>query len=198
MINRNALGAVLIFALLSSGAARGSTKPQRAGDAQRAVEGKRDGERGEGSPVIRGSLDEVKGRHRVVLLISKSLVVDARDPALGALEDYRKTLEGSPPRTHFAAYRRIAQKLNKYIRKYRSITATTNFTEAELVIVFRVTGQRTSIITGELFVWGKMYVLAVGGGRVPHVIWESRGDQSHVEDATDDLIKALKGARGEK
>ncbi|MDT5157361.1 MAG: hypothetical protein QOH51_1718 [Acidobacteriota bacterium] len=192
---RKAPGAILIFALLASGAGRDCAQAVRAGDTQRAGDGERSGG---GSSVIRGSLEEVKGSHRIALLVSKSLVVDARDPALGALEDYRKALEGSPPRPHFAAYRQIAQKLNKYIRKYRSATAARSFNEAELVIVFKVTRQRASIITGEPFIWGKMYVLAVGEGRVPRVLWESKGDESHIEDAIGDFIKALKTAHGEK
>jgi hypothetical protein len=184
MITRNALCEILFFALLAGGAGRQSLTAQRADDTRRADDVRRNGV----SSVARGSLDEVKSGRRVALLVSKPLVVDARDPALGALEDYRNSLRGSPPRTHVAAYRLIAPKLNKYIRnKYRSATAAASLAEADLVIVFRVTGQHVSVITGEPFVWSKMYVLAVGRDRPARVVWESEGDHSHAEKATADF-----------
>jgi hypothetical protein len=199
----------------SAGVSRSAVEGQRAGTGQSAVESRRDGEgqragdaqesagdgyraRDGGEVVARGSLAEVRNGRRIALLVSKSLVVDARDPALGALEDYRKALMGSPPRPHVAAYRQLAQKLNKYIRKYRSTTAAASVAEADFIIVFRVAGQRASVIPGDPFVWGKMYVLAVAGERGPRVVWESEGDISRVEDATGDFIKALKTVRGEK
>jgi hypothetical protein len=190
MISHSAICFILLLALTIGGAGRQSVTAERAGDGRRVD--------GAAAVVMRGSLDEVKSRHRVALLVSKALVVDARDPALGALEDYRKLLEGSPPRPHFTAYRQIAQKLNKYIRKYKSMSAARSFNEAELVIVFRVSSQRASIITGEPFVWGKMFVLAVEGNKIPRVVWESKGDESQAEEATGDFIKAMRTARGEK
>jgi hypothetical protein len=221
MIIRTTLGTIIVFALLAGGAWRQSVTALRAGDAQsagvsrRAGESRRYGEgqragdarqgdgdgsraRDGGETVARGSLAEVRNGRRIALLVSKSLVVDARDPALGALEDYRQALMGSPPRPHVAAYRQLAQKLNKYIRKYRSTTAAASVAEADFVIVFRVAGQRASVIPGDPFVWGKMYVLAVAGERGPRVVWESDGDISRVEEATGDFIKALKTVRGEK
>jgi hypothetical protein len=149
--------------------------------------------------VVRGSLDEVKGRRSVILLVSKSLVVDARDPALIAVEDYRNAVDGQPPRQHDAAARQIALKLNKYIRKYGSLTAAASYADADLIMVFKVTAQHRSAIPGEPFVRGKMYILAISADRrTPHVVWESSGDNTTAEDATDDFIKALKIVRREK
>lgn len=149
-------------------------------------------------PVPRGTLEDVKGFRRVALLVSRALVVDARDPALVAVEDYRRALDGRAPRQHDAAARRVAEKLNKYIRKYRSSTAVEDLAHADLVLVFKVTGQRRSAVPGDPFVWGKLFVIALGPDRTPRIVWESEGDSTNPEDATADFVKALRTARGEK
>jgi hypothetical protein len=148
--------------------------------------------------VPRGTLEGLKGFTRIALLVSRAFVVDARDPALVALEDYRRALDGRAPRQHDAAARRVAEKVNKYIRKYRSSTAVDNLSEADLVLVFKVTGQRRSAIADDPFVWGKLFVIAVGADRAPRVVWESEGDDTDPEEPTDDFLKAFRNARGEK
>jgi hypothetical protein len=148
--------------------------------------------------VVRGSLAEVTGRRRVALLASRPLVVDAREPALGALEDHRRALRGEPPRQHGAGARLIADRINKYIRKYRMMSAARLYEEADLVLVFHVTAQRPSNIARQPYVWGKLFVIAVGADRASRVVWESEGDSTPPEDATDDFLKAYRAARGEK
>lgn len=148
--------------------------------------------------VKRGSLAEVQGRRRVALLASRPLVVDAREPALAALEDHRRALRGEPPRQHGAGARLIADRLNKYIRKYHMMTAAVQYEEADLVLVFHVTAQRASGIPQEPYVWGKMFVIAVGADHSARIVWESKDDRTPAEDATDDFLKAYKAARGEK
>jgi hypothetical protein len=148
--------------------------------------------------VPRGTLEGVKGLRRIALLVSRALVVDARDPALVALEDYRRALDGHAPRQHDAAARRVADKVNKYIRKYRSSTAVDNLSDADLILVYKVLGQRRSAIPDDPFVWGKMFVIAIGSDRTPRVVWESEGDDANPEDATSNFLKALRTARGER
>ncbi|MBV9923973.1 MAG: hypothetical protein JOZ96_02960 [Acidobacteria bacterium] len=179
------LRALLCLALLACG-----------GGPARAAAGQKPYTRDEVAP--RGSLAEVRGLRRVALLVSRALVVDARDPALIALEDYRHALEGQAPRQHDAAARRVADKINKYIRKYRTTTAVEDLADADLVLVFKVTGQRRSALPDDPFVWGKLFVIAVGSDRTPRVVWESEGDNKNPEDATGDFIKAFRNARGEK
>lgn len=148
--------------------------------------------------VPRGKLEGVQSLRRIALLVSRAFVVDARDPALVALEDYRRALDGRAPRQHDAAARRVADKVNKYIRKYKSSTAVENLSEADLVLVYKVTAQRRSAILNDPFVWGKLFVIAVGSDRTPRVVWESEGDAREPDDVINDFIKALKNARGEK
>lgn len=180
-----ALRAILCFALLAS--AVGLPRP---------AAGQRPYTRDTSVP--RGTLEGMPGLRRIALLVSRSLVVDARDPALVALEDYRRALDGRAPRQHDAAARRVAEKINKYIRKYRSSTAVENLSEADLVLVFKVTGQRRSAIPDDPFLWGKLFVIALGADRSPRVVWESAGDDKNPEDATSDFIKAFRNARGER
>jgi hypothetical protein len=186
-VNRTSkpLRALLCLALLACGAG-----PPPASAGQRAYA--RD------QSVPRGGLEGVQGLRRIALLVSRALVVDARDPALIALEDYRRALAGRAPRQHDAAARRVAEKINKYIRKYRSSTAVESLSDADLVLVFKVTGQRRSAIADDPFVWGKLFVIAVGPDLAPRVVWESEGDDKNPEDATGDFVKALRNARGEK
>lgn len=181
-MTRRAFTTFLILAALSGGAAVPRAAAQRAG----------------GAEVVRGRLEEVRGRKRVALLVSKALLLDVRDPALTAFEDYRRALAGSPPRQHSAGARLVADKLNKYIRKYRMMSAAASYEEADVVIVFKVTGQHPSAIPTAPYVWGKMYVLAVGADRAPRLVWESKGDSSDPGDATEDFLKAYRAARGER
>jgi hypothetical protein len=154
---------------------------------------------GERAPsVARGRLEDVRGRRLVALLVSRALLLDVREPAATAFDDYRRALSGAPPRLHVAAARRIADKLSRYARKYQGMVAAESYDEADLVLVFKVTRQRRSPIPGDPFIWGKLYVLAVGADHAPRLVWESEGDESSPEDATGDFIKALKAARGEK
>ncbi|HEX7956723.1 MAG TPA: hypothetical protein VF508_07270 [Pyrinomonadaceae bacterium] len=140
----------------------------------------------------------MKGRRRILLLTSKALVIDARDPARVALEDYRRALAGTPPRQHNASARLIAGRVNKYIRKYMTATAADGPADADLVLVFKVTAQRPSLLTGHPYVWGKMFVVAVYPDGSPRVVWESEDDDEQADRAADDFLKALRAARGEK
>jgi hypothetical protein len=184
-MRRKTLHTLILFALL--GCCAGAARAQRPAGRDAAA-----------AAVVRGSLEEVQGRRSLALLVSKSLVVDARDPALVAVEDYRRAARGAPLRQHAAAARQIASKLNKYILKYQSVGAASGIADADLVVVFKVTAQRASGLPGQPFVWGKMYVLALGRDRLPRLVWESSGDESTASGAADDFIKALRAARGEK
>ena len=178
LTGRAFLTLLLLLALRPGGAAVSQTAPQ--------------------GRVVRGRLEEVTGRRLVALLVSRAMLLDVRDPAATAFDDYRRALAGAPPPLHVAAARRIADKLNKNIRKYRWMSAAHSYAEADLFIVFKVTEQHRSAVPGEPYVWGKMYVLAVGADRVARLVWESKDDEVSPEDATGDFLKTLKSARGER
>jgi len=184
-MKRSAFLILLLLAALAAGASAERAAAQEDG-AERA------------SGVARGRLEDVRGRRLVALLVSRALLVDVREPAAAAFDDYRRTLSGAPPRPHPAAARRIAEKVNHYIRKYQGMTAAESYDEADLVLVFKVTRQHRSPIPGDPFIWGKLYVLAVGADHAPRLVWESEGDETSPEDATGDFIKALRAARGER
>jgi hypothetical protein len=183
-MKRTAFLMLVLLAPLAAGASGSRVSAQR--------------EDARGSELVRGRLEEVRGRRLVALLVSRALLLDVRDPAATAFEDYRRALAGAPPRLHSLAARRIAEKVNNYIRKYRMMSAAENYEEADLVVVFKVTGQHASAIPGDPFIWGKMYVLAVGPDRTPRLVWESKGDRTSPENAAGNFIKALKAARGER
>jgi len=152
------------------------------------------------APAARGPLSEIKDRRRAALLVSRAHTVDARDPSRAALDSYRRALAGDPPRPHAAGYRSAARGLNKYIRKYRSLSAVDTVGEADFVILFNVLRARRSFIPEEPFVFGKLFVIArpTVAGTPPRVVWESEGDESSVEDALGDFLKALRALRGER
>jgi len=160
--------------------------------------------RGLGGPeqpgVRRGTLAEIRGFKRVALLVIRTQTVDARDPARVAVETYRRALSDAPPRLHVSGHRAAARRLNKYIRKYRSISAVKSADEADFVIIIHVTRVRGSFIPAEPYVFGKLFVIARASGadRRPPVLWESKGHDSRIDDALGDFLKALKTARGEK
>lgn len=148
----------------------------------------------------RGSLAEIRERRRVFLLVSRTQTVDVRDPAHAAVTGYLRMLAGEPPRSHAGGHRAVARRLNKYINKYRSMSAVESPAEADFVVVFNVMRTRRSFIPEEPYVFGKLFVIAraTGPGARPRVVWESEGFESRVDDAVDDFLKALKSLRGEK
>jgi hypothetical protein len=184
MMKRRAFPVLVLLAALAAGASAERAAAQDGGERE--------------SQVARGRLEDVRGHRLVALLVSRAMQVDARDPAATAFDDYRRAISGAPPRLHVTAARRIADKLNKYVRKYGGLTAAESYEGADLVVVFKVTRQHRSPILSDPFIWGKMYVLAVGADREPRLVWESKGDETSPEDATGDFVKALKAARGEK
>jgi hypothetical protein len=154
----------------------------------------------DGAGVEYGSLEEIKYKRSAMLLVGRSLSVDARTPTKVSAEDVRRALEEPRARINSNAYRIIGRKMNKYIRKYKSMTSVETRTDAEFFIIFKIMQERRSFIDNQPYSYGKLFVVVPGdgGARRPRVVWESKGVQMLAEDATGDLIKALKELRGEK
>jgi hypothetical protein len=148
-----------------------------------------------------GSLEEIRDKRAMMLIVGRSFAVDARTPAEVSAEDVRTALETTRVRKTLSAYRLIANKLNKYIRKYRSMTSVETRGDADFLVVFKIMQEHRSLIDGQPFTYGKLFVVVAGGDGKwsrPRLIWQSKGEMSLAEDAAGALVKALKAMRGEK
>ena len=142
------------------------------------------------------SLAEVGGKRRVVLLVARAGVVNAVDPEGAIVES---ALQGDPEgnKRHRLAHNAIADKLNKYMRKYKSLGAVERVTEADYIIFFNLLEYRR--ILYRPYPYGELYVIArgrAGAAAQAQVLWRSKKVQ-YAGDAARDLIKALRAARGE-
>ena len=143
--------------------------------------------------VAYGSLEELKGKRRVRLLVIRPRTVSVADPALVAADAVREGAETDQRygRVHDA----IAKRLNKYINKYRSMEGAPRAEAADYVIVFNLV--RFKRVLNTLYPWGEMYVITYREPGPPRVLWKTPKEMFY-DDATGDLIKALKRMRGEK
>jgi hypothetical protein len=139
-------------------------------------------------------LAEVRGKKRGLLLVSKSGVVTTGDNERAIIEFALKTDPGN--RRYRLAYETIAKKLNRYIHKYKSMTAVTQLSDADYVIFFDLLEYRRILNTP--YPYGELFVILKGTAAQtrPHVVWKSKKIQ-WAGDAVNDLIKDLKTTRGE-
>lgn len=149
--------------------------------------------------ISRESFSEVREMRRVLLVATKSLTVDTRGPARGVLEEVFQKPEGSL-RRHDYAHSVIGKRLNRYIRRHRSITAVETLSEADFVVVFKVLNEQPSFIAAEPHVYGEMFVILNRAPARPRpvVVWWTRHNQTPLEDAVDDFLRDLRELRGEK
>jgi len=143
-----------------------------------------------------GSLSEIGYRHRALLLVLRSGVVSA-DQDDREIVDLALKAEPEAPKKHQAVYTVLAKKLNKYIRKYRSLSAAHELSDADCVILFNVVEYR-KILDGS-YAFGELFVIiksAPDMERTPRVVWKSKR-VSWVADAVDEFLRALKKSRGE-
>jgi hypothetical protein len=145
---------------------------------------------------VTGSLMEIRGRRQVLLLVRRSAVIDSRGQERSILNEvYRPEIE--PARQYARIYNAIAGKLNKYMRKYRSISAVTTISNAEFIVFFNLLEYRRPL--GQPYPYGEMFVILNerSGNRQPRIIWKTRKRPVQVEDAINELIRDLKATRGE-
>lgn len=150
--------------------------------------------------IERGTLEDIKDKRSAMILVGRSLSVDARTPAKVSADDVQHALAEPRARTNSSAYRIIGRKMNKYMRRYQSMTSVETRADAQFFIIFKIMQERRSFIDNQPYSYGKLFVVVPGDGeaRLPRVVWESKGEMMLAEDAADDLIKALKEVRGEK
>jgi hypothetical protein len=150
--------------------------------------------------VARGSLEEIRDKRAALLIVGRSFAVDARAPTEVSAEDVRSALETMRVRKNLSAYRIIAAKLNKYARQYGTLTPVETREGADFIIVFKIMQEHRSLLDGQPYSYGKLFVVTRGGDdeNRPRLVWQSKGEMSFVEDAAGELIHALKAVRGER
>jgi hypothetical protein len=146
--------------------------------------------------VVTGSLMEIRTRRQVLLVVRRSSVIDSRGQARSILNEvYRPDVE--PALRYARIYNAIAGKLNKYMRKYGSISAVTDISNAEFIVFFNLLEYRRPL--GQPYPYGEMFVILNerSGSRQPRIIWKTRKSPVQVDDAVNELIRDLKATRGE-
>jgi hypothetical protein len=146
--------------------------------------------------VVTGSLDELRNRRRVLLMVRRSAVLDTRGQTKEILAEVFKDANDAPmrfPRT----YNTLARKLNNYMKKHRSISAARSVAEADFIVLFNLLEFRRPL--GVPHAYGELYVILneKAVGKQPRIIWKTRKTSMWVEDAINDLLKDLKVSRGE-
>lgn len=142
------------------------------------------------------SLAEVRDKRNVLLMVFKSRVINVGDSERAIIEDVLKA-DPQPKGRYRWVYSQLASKLNKYMKKYGSLSAARELSEADYVIFFNVVEFRRILNT--VYPYGELFVIVKGSPETlkpPRVVWKAR-KVLFAEDAIGDLIKDLKAIRGE-
>ena len=143
-----------------------------------------------------GSLSELQHRDRALLVVLRSGVVSA-DPNDRDILDLVLKADPEPRSRHRGVYAVMAKKLNSYIRKFKSLSAAYELSDADCVIFFNLVEYRRILNTSYPF--GELYIILKGEPekqKPPRVIWKSR-KVLWVADAIDEFLRDLRNARGE-
>ena len=142
------------------------------------------------------SLAEVRDKHSALLVVFKSRVLDVADRERAIIDDVLKA-NPNPEGRYRWVYGQLARKLNKYIHKYKSLSAARELSSADYVIFFNVVEFRRILNTN--YPYGELFVIVKGSPeelKPPRVVWRAR-KVLYAEDAIGDLIRDLKAIRGE-
>lgn len=142
------------------------------------------------------ALAEVRDKHRALLVVFRSRVLDASGNERAIIED---VLKADPrPRGRFRrVHNQIARKLDKYAQKYRSLFPADGLADADYVIYFNVVEFRR--ILDSVYPYGELFVIVKGSPdelKPPRVVWRAN-KVLFAEDAIGNLMKELKAVRGE-
>jgi hypothetical protein len=142
------------------------------------------------------SLEEVRDKRNVLLVVFKSRVLDVSNGERAIIDDVLRA-DPEPKGRYRWVYTQLAKKLNKYIKKYNSLRAASELSEADYVIYFNVVEFRRILNTP--YPYGELFVIVKGSPETlkpPRVVWRAKR-VLYAEDAIGDLIKDLKTLRGE-
>lgn len=142
------------------------------------------------------SLSEIRNADKALLIVLKSTVVSA-DEGDRSLIDLILRADPEPNARHQIIYGTLSKKLNGYIRKYQSLTATSQLSDADFVICFSLIEYREILNTSYPF--GELFIIVKGepkNQRPPRVVWKSR-KVLWAGDAIKEFLRELKSIRGE-
>lgn len=142
------------------------------------------------------SLEEVRDKRNALLVVFRSRVLDVSDRERAIIQDVLKA-DPRPKGRYKWVHNQLARKLNSYIRKYGSLSAATELSDADYVIYFNVVEFRRILNTA--YPYGELFVIVKGSPETlkpPRVIWRAK-KMLIAEDAISALIKDLKALRGE-
>jgi hypothetical protein len=140
-----------------------------------------------------GSLAELKGKHKVWLIVRRGALLDASGADASVLSEVYK--EGNNRQTYPRTFNTIARRLNKYMKEHGSITAARNLSEAEFIVFFNVLEIRRPL--GTPYAYGELFVILNLESK-PRVIWKTKSSGMFVDDAIASLISEMKAVRGER
>ena len=144
----------------------------------------------------RNSLEEVRAKKRALLLVFRSGVIDTEDNERAVIE---LALKADPQSKRYRlTYDLIAQRLNRYINKYKSMTAAAQLSDADYIIFFNLLEYRR--ILNATYPYGELFVIVKGDPSVeqpPRVVWKSKKVQ-WAGDAVRELIKEFRALRREE
>jgi hypothetical protein len=145
--------------------------------------------------VVTGSLEEVRNSRFVLLMVRRSIVIDSRGLAKTILNEAYRTDAGGIRYPYL--YNMLARKLNNYMKKYQSISAARNISDADFIVLFNLLEYRRPL--GFAYPYGEMFVILnkTPDGKPPHIVWKSRKSPMWAENAIEDLIKDLRAVRNE-
>lgn len=141
-------------------------------------------------------LSEIRDKQNAMLIVFKSRVLDVNDRERAIIEDVLKA-DPQPKGRYRWVYNQLARKLNKYMQKYRSLSAAKELSQADYVIFFNVVEFRRILNTP--YPYGELFVIVKGQPETlkpPRIVWRAK-KMLVAEDAIGDLIKDLKAVRGE-
>lgn len=145
---------------------------------------------------VNGSLEELRNKRRVLLMVRRSAVVDASGAATpSVLSEVDKQAVGARPQSFPRTYNSIAKKLNKYMNEYGSITAARSIADADFIVFFNVLEIRRPL--GTPYAYGELFVI-LNQAPQPRIIWKTRKSGMFAEDAINALIRDMKMMRGER
>jgi hypothetical protein len=144
----------------------------------------------------RASLVEVRDKRRALLLVFRSGILDASDNERAIIDQVLKA-DPEPKGRYQWVYGQLAKRLNSYIRKYQSLAAAHELSDADYIIYFNVIEYRRILNT--VYPYGELFVILKGSPEhtlPPRVIWRAK-KILWAGDAISSLIKELKTLRGE-